>query len=73
MPTVNLSLGTRSYSVHVENNSLDSVGYLTGRLRLNGKAAVISDSNVYPLYGERVIQSFLISLIFLSLCFYKLA
>lgn len=57
MPTVNLSLGARSYNVHVENNSLDSVGYLTGRLRLNGKAAVISDSNVYPLYGERVIQS----------------
>ncbi|MBR5894145.1 MAG: 3-dehydroquinate synthase [Akkermansia sp.] len=57
MPTVNLSLGARSYSVHVENNSLDSVGYLTGRLRLNGKAAIISDSNVYPLYGEKVIQS----------------
>lgn len=48
MPTVNLSLGARSYQVHVENNSLDSVGYLAGRLRLSGKAAVISDSNVYP-------------------------
>ncbi|MBQ7023417.1 MAG: 3-dehydroquinate synthase [Akkermansia sp.] len=57
MPTVNLSLGARSYQVHVENNSLDSVGYLAGRLRLSGKAAVISDSNVYPLYGERVLQS----------------
>lgn len=57
MPTVNLSLGARSYTVHVENNSLDSVGYLTGRLRLSGKAAVISDSNVYPLYGDKVIQS----------------
>lgn len=57
MPTVNLSLGARSYNVHVENNSLDSVGYLTGRLRMNGKAAVISDSIVCPLYGEKVIQS----------------
>ena len=57
MPTVNLSLGSRSYQVHVENNALDSVGYLTGRLRLSGKAAVISDSNVYPLYGEQVLQS----------------
>lgn len=57
MPTVNLSLGACSYNVHVENNSLDSVGYLTGRLRMNGKAAVISDSNVCPLYGEIVIQS----------------
>ena len=57
MPVVNLSLGTRSYNVHVENNALDSVGYLTGRLRLHGKAAIISDSNVYPLYGEKVIHS----------------
>ncbi|MBQ2379004.1 MAG: 3-dehydroquinate synthase [Akkermansia sp.] len=57
MPTVNLSLGSRSYCVHVENNSLKNVGYLTGRLRLSGKAAVISDSNVCPLYGDTVIQS----------------
>ncbi len=57
MPTVTLSLGARSYNVHVENNSLDTVGYLTGRLRMTGKAAVITDSNVYPLYGEKVIQS----------------
>lgn len=57
MPTVNLSLGSRSYNVHVENNALDSVGYLTGRLRLDGKAAIITDSNVYPLYAEKVQQS----------------
>lgn len=57
MPIVDLSLGARSYHVHVENNLLDSVGYHMGRLRLSGKAAVISDSNVYPLYGDRVIRS----------------
>ncbi len=57
MPTVNLSLGARSYSVHVENNSLDSVGYLTGRLRFQGKAAIITDSNVSPLYGHQVRRS----------------
>ena len=57
MPTVSLSLGKHSYDVHVANGLLDSVGYHVNRLRLEGKAALISDSNVYPLYGERVKQS----------------
>ena len=57
MPTVSLSLGKHSYDVYVANGLLDSVGYHVNRLRLEGKAALISDSNVYPLYGERVKQS----------------
>lgn len=57
MPTISLSLGTRSYDVFVKNGALESVGYLTGRLRLTGKAALITDSNVCPLYGARVRQS----------------
>lgn len=57
MPTVSLSLGKRSYDVLVANGLLVSVGYHVNRLRLEGKAALISDSNVYPLYGEQVKQS----------------
>ena len=57
MPTVSLSLGKHSYDVHVANGLLESVGYHINRLRLEGKAALISDSNVYPLYGEQVKQS----------------
>lgn len=57
MPTVSLSLGPRSYDVYVRNGALESIGYLTGRLRLSGKAALITDSNVCPLYGARVRQS----------------
>ena len=57
MPTVSLSLGKRSYDVLVANGLLESVGYHVNRLRLEGKAALISDSNVYPLYGEQVKQS----------------
>ncbi len=57
MPHVSLSLGARSYDVHVANGNLDSVGYAATRLRLAGKAALITDSNVSPLYAERVRQS----------------
>ncbi len=57
MPHVSLSLGARSYDVHVANGNLDSVGYAATRLRLTGKAALITDSNVCPLYAERVRQS----------------
>lgn len=57
MATVNVALGERSYQVHVENGALDRVGYFAERNRINGKAAIITDSNVCPLYAERLIQS----------------
>ncbi len=57
MPHVSLSLGARSYDVHVANGNLDSVGYAAMRLRMSGRAALITDSNVAPLYAERVRQS----------------
>ena len=57
MPHVSLSLGARSYDVHVANGSLDSVGYAATRLRLAGRAALITDSNVCPLYAARVRHS----------------
>ena len=57
MPTVSLSLGDRSYQVHVANGALDAVGYLAERLRISGKAAIITDSNVNPLYANRLMKS----------------
>ncbi len=57
MPHVSLSLGARSYDVHVANGNLDSVGFAASRLRLSGKAALITDSNVCPLYAARVRRS----------------
>lgn len=57
MPTVSLSLGDRSYQVHVANGALDAVGYMAERLRISGKAAIITDSNVNPLYANRLVQS----------------
>lgn len=57
MPTISLSLGSRSYDVHAANDLLDGVGYACSRLRLQGRAAIITDSCVYPLYGSRVQDS----------------
>lgn len=57
MPTVSLSLGESSYDVHVSNGALDSVGFFSTRARLEGRVALITDSNVYPQYGERVKRS----------------
>ena len=57
MPTVCLSLGERAYQVHVSNGALDTVGYLAERMRMSGKAAIITDSNVNPLYAERLMRS----------------
>ena len=45
----------RPYSVVIENGLLDRVGELALETRKPGsKAMLISDSNVFPLYGERV-------------------
>ena len=43
------------YSVFIENGVLDRVGEIARESRKPGaNAMVISDSNVFPLYGERV-------------------
>lgn len=45
----------RPYSVIIENGLIDRVGDVVGESRKPGeKAMLISDSNVFPLYGERV-------------------
>lgn len=54
MANVSLSLGPQSYDVHVSNGALESIGYLCSSVRLTGKAAIITDTNVGSLYAERV-------------------
>ncbi len=48
----------RPYSVYIESGLLDRVGEAAQRTRKPGsQAMLISDSNVFPLYGERVSAS----------------
>lgn len=49
--TVNAS---KTYDVIIENGIIDRVGEIAKKSGLSGKACVISDSNVAPIYMERV-------------------
>ncbi|NWK56656.1 3-dehydroquinate synthase [Verrucomicrobiaceae bacterium N1E253] len=57
MPTVHLDLADRSYDILVEDGLLDSIGSLVQSTGLKGKCALITDSNVGPLYAQRVMDS----------------
>ena len=46
MPTISLALGERSYDIHVENGALDRVGEFAYRAGLDGKIAIVTDTNV---------------------------
>ena len=52
--TVNAS---RKYEVHIGNNILSKIGAHAAALTKAKKAAIISDSNVFPLYGKTVKDS----------------
>ena len=52
--TVNAS---KTYDVIIDKGLLDRVGELAKKASLSGKACIISDSNVAPLYMERVKNS----------------
>ncbi len=57
MELVTVALGTRSYGVKIGLGLLDTLGAEARQLALGARCAVISDSNVAPLYGARVIAS----------------
>lgn len=52
--TVNTS---KAYSVYIGNGLLEQVGKYAAALGSPGKAAIISESNVWPLYGDSVKKS----------------
>ncbi|HEX4086533.1 MAG TPA: 3-dehydroquinate synthase, partial [Chthoniobacteraceae bacterium] len=54
---VQVALGTRSYSVKIGPGLLDSLGVEARDLALGKSCAVISDSNVAPLYAGRALES----------------
>ena len=62
MPTtVPVRLGNRSYEIVISEHLLDQLGEHCKTQRLAGRCAVISDSNVAPLYAERALQSLAVS------------
>ena len=57
MKKLHVSIPTREYDILIEKGQIDKVGELISAVRQNCKTAIITDSNVAPLYGERVKQS----------------
>jgi 3-dehydroquinate synthase len=56
MTRVHVDLGDRSYDVGIGDGSLSSVGSVLKSLGARGRVAVVSDSNVAPLYGGVVTE-----------------
>lgn len=54
MRKVKVSLGARSYEIHIGSALLESIGAKCARLKLGRACAVITDKNVGPLYARRV-------------------
>jgi 3-dehydroquinate synthase len=54
---IQVELGERSYHVEVGSGMLHELGPLCARSGLGGRALLVSDSNVAPLYAERCLGS----------------
>lgn len=56
MKTVNVT-ASKNYSVHIGSGLMCRLGAMTAQVVSPCKAAIVSDSNVFPLYGEAAIDS----------------
>ncbi|MBI4663178.1 MAG: 3-dehydroquinate synthase [Verrucomicrobia bacterium] len=57
MRTVKVPLGDRSYPIYIGAGALSRLPMECARRQLAARCAVISDRNVAPLYGDRVLRS----------------
>ncbi|MCQ4021563.1 MULTISPECIES: 3-dehydroquinate synthase [unclassified Ruminococcus] len=56
MKTLNVK-SVRSYDIHIERGLISRCGEIIKPLARGGKAMIISDTNVFPIYGEVVSNS----------------
>ena len=54
MREVSVNLGPRSYTINIGTGLLDQLADLARSSGLAGRLALVTDSNVLPLYGDRV-------------------
>ena len=57
MKTLTVNIPNREYDIKIEKGLLDKSGVLISEICSPCKVAIISDSNVAPLYADRVIKS----------------
>ncbi|HNR34271.1 MAG TPA: 3-dehydroquinate synthase [Candidatus Hydrogenedentes bacterium] len=58
MKTLTVALGDRSYPIYLGEGILDRLPAILGDRSVGGSAAIVTDSNVGPLYAERVASLF---------------
>ena len=57
MKTINVALGDRAYSIHIGDGAIERLPETLRGLGASGSVAIVSDTNVAPLYGERVAEA----------------
>jgi len=57
MRIVKVPLGNRSYVIHIGNHLLATLGNECRKLKLGGRCAVVTDSNVVKRHGARVLKA----------------
>ncbi len=56
MKTVHVRLGERSYDINVGSNTLANLASVLSDLSLSKKGALITDSNVFPHFGKKILD-----------------
>ena len=52
-----VDLGAHSYSIYIENNILKDTGSYIKKVYSGEKIMIISDDNVFPLYGDTIVKT----------------
>ena len=58
MKTVTIS-ASKEYHVHIGAELLDSLGTMIAEINDGQNAVIVSDSNVWPIYGQKATDSLL--------------
>ncbi|SHO45671.1 3-dehydroquinate synthase [Desulfopila aestuarii] len=59
MAEVQVGLGSRSYPIYVEQGCLERIGNDLARRNIGNRYAIITDTNVNSLYGEKLLEMLL--------------
>ena len=56
MTTIKVN-ASRNYQIHIETDLISQIGAYVSAVARNCKVAIVTDSNVWPLYGEKICAS----------------
>ena len=53
---LNVNLGKDSYPIYIEQGILNKTKELISQVFTGAKIVIVSDDNVFPLYGEQIVN-----------------